>query len=74
MSGAALAIADTSGLMLKAPSLRDGQGILTASANKEFVGAAPLWWKWILSSFLHVGQGNEGEEKSCPLPFFLRWP
>lgn len=42
MSDTALAIADPSGLVLKASGLRDGEGILTASANKYFVGAAPL--------------------------------
>lgn len=45
MSGAALAIADPSGLMLKAPGLRGGEVILTAFADKDFMGAAPLCWK-----------------------------
>lgn len=67
MSDTALAIADPSGLVLKASGLRDGEGILTASANKYFVGAAPLGWKWSLS-FLCVGQENEGGQ-ILPSPF-----
>lgn len=69
MSDTALAIADPSGLVLKASGLRDGEGILTASANKYFVGAAPLGWKWSLS-FLCVGQENEGGANPalCPSP------
>lgn len=74
MSGVALAIAEPFGLVPKASGLRDGEGILTASANKDLMGAAPLCRKWSLSSFLCVGQGNEAGDKSCPLPFFIHWP